>query len=51
MTNEIIKTIVEYLNSNGINAVGNEATNELEYPYAVARCINCNSGRQVCNER
>lgn len=47
MTNEIIKTIVEYLNSNGINAVGNEATNELEYPYAVVTMSRLNRNDNI----
>ena len=47
MTNEIIKTIVEYLNSNGINAVGNEATNELEYPYAVVTMSRLNKNDNI----
>lgn len=47
MTNEIIKTIVEYLNSNGINAVGNEATNELKYPYAVVTMSRLNRNDNI----
>lgn len=47
MTNEIIKTIVEYLNSNGINAVGNEATNELEYPYTVVTMSRLNKNDNI----
>ncbi len=47
MTNEIIKTIVEYLNLNGINAVGNEATNELEYPYAVVTMSRLNRNDNI----
>ena len=47
MTNEIIKTIVEYLNSNGINTVGNEATNELEYPYAVVTMSRLNRNDNI----
>jgi hypothetical protein len=47
MTNEIIKTIVEYLNSNGINAVGNEATNELAYPYAVVTMSRLNRNDNI----
>ena len=47
MTNEIIKTIVEYLNLNGINAVGNEATNELEYPYAVVTMSRLNKNDNI----
>lgn len=47
MTNEIIKTIVEYLNLNGINAVGNEATNELEYPYAVVTMSGLNRNDNI----
>lgn len=47
MTNEIIKTIVEYLNSNGINAVGNEATKELEYPYAVVTMSRLNKNDNI----
>ena len=47
MTNEIIKTIVEYLNSNGMNAVGNEATNELEYPYAVVTMSRLNRNDNI----
>ena len=47
MTNEIIKTIVEYLHSNGINAVGNEATNELEYPYAVVTMSRLNRNDNI----
>ena len=47
MTNEIIKTIVEYLNSNGINAAGKEATNELEYPYAVVTMSRLNRNDNI----